>query len=159
MILIYWIYCLFAHPTSSKDVRVAKTMAMYRNPPMGSHDPIIGELKNKHAMRHDGETVKPHQRWYPLVNCRKITIFNGKTHYKWSIFNSYVSHYQRVRATQRTLNKPWLVISSHHCITFHSPASPPIKTRQWFDISAFVYSPTMRQHQYKVVHPPVINGL
>ena len=56
----WYIYCLFAHPTSSKDV--AKTMAMYHNPPMGSHDPIIGELKNKHAMRHDGETVKPHQR-------------------------------------------------------------------------------------------------
>ena len=31
---------------------------------------------------------------YPLVNIQKlwkITIFNGKTHYKWSIFHSYVS--------------------------------------------------------------------
>ena len=26
----------------------------------------------------------------------KITIFHGKTHYKWSIFNSYVTNYQRV---------------------------------------------------------------
>ena len=31
---------------------------------------------------------------YPLVNIQKlwkITVFNGKTHYKWSIFHSYVS--------------------------------------------------------------------
>ena len=26
----------------------------------------------------------------------KITIFNGKIHYKWAIFNSYVKNYQRV---------------------------------------------------------------
>ena len=35
-----------------------------------------------------------------LVNCyitmERSTIFNGKIHYKWGIFNSYVSHYQRV---------------------------------------------------------------
>ena len=39
---------------------------------------------------------------YPLVVTNianwKITMVNGKTHdFDWAIFNSYVSHYQRVR--------------------------------------------------------------
>ena len=47
------------------------------------------------------------QLWYPVIHIQlpsgkltqlwKISIFNGKTHYKWAMFNSYVSHYQRVR--------------------------------------------------------------
>ena len=102
------IYLLSVRPSHIFKIYVAKTMAMYRNPwdPMTPSKVIPG-----------------------LVNCHRTMersiIFNGKTHYKWSIFNSYVSHYQRVRATQRTLNKPWLVFSSHHCTTFHSP---PIST-------------------------------
>ena len=36
-----------------------------------------------------------------LTQLWEITIFNGKTHYfDWAMFNSYVSHYQRV-------NPPW----------------------------------------------------
>jgi hypothetical protein len=36
----------------------------------------------------------------PLVNIQKTmersTIFNGKIHYSWAIFNSYMLNYQRV---------------------------------------------------------------
>jgi predicted transcriptional regulator with HTH domain len=45
---------------------------------------------------------------YPLVNIQKTmersTIFHGKIHYfDWAIFNSYVSHYQRVVQTFASL--------------------------------------------------------
>ena len=49
------------------------------------------------------QTVNVITRWYPLVNVY-ITMenhhFNGKTHYRWAIFNSYVSHNQMVGGSQ-----------------------------------------------------------
>ena len=47
-------------------------------------------------------------RFHPLVNLQKanwkITIFNGKSTISMAIFNSYVSHYQRV--SEKYSSKP-----------------------------------------------------
>ena len=53
-----------------------------------------------------------------LTQLWKITIFNGKTHYNWGIFNSYVTNYQRVYTLSShfspllTIKSPFIVVKS-----------------------------------------------
>ena len=37
---------------------------------------------------------------YVKIAVERSTISNGTIHYKWAMFNSYVSHYQRVKKAE-----------------------------------------------------------
>ena len=67
--------------------------------------PYVGKRKSWGifgAIRSFAYTVDVWNHSYPLVNLdnyRKSPFFNGKTHYKWAMFRSFLYVYQRVQVT------------------------------------------------------------
>ena len=65
-------------------------------------------ILSSYSASHDARVLVALRKAYPLVNVykklRKITIFNGKTHYKWP-FSIAMLVYQRVKMMMHVLKK------------------------------------------------------
>ena len=64
-----------------------------------------------------------------LTELWKITMFNGKIHYKWS-FSIAMLNYQRVQVPHSKTHPPWSYCCVSHCIPIEYPHYIPIKPYQ-----------------------------
>ena len=89
---------------------------------------------------------------YPLVNLyiamERSTIFNGKIHYfDWAIFNSYVSHYQRVSLSLAVILNWWFSVSSMQLGPGRERnATGPMPVRYFFGMEGRVLWRHSRKH-------------